>query len=106
MTYLTTSDVDVQLGIAANWRPYLEAVGCDTRGWSPWDLWRLASLVWRHPEVFERRAAKTYEWFQQPRAYTTNLLAMVSPGRLLLEAISELPDAIKREIRAKIQAAR
>jgi hypothetical protein len=105
-TYSTASEVDAQLEIAARWRPYLDAVGCDTRGWSPSEIYELSALVWRNSEVFERRAAKTYEWHQQPRTYTSNLLDMVPPERLLLEAIRELPDAIKKEIRAKIQATR
>jgi hypothetical protein len=106
MTYSTTSEVDVQLGIAARWRPYLVAVGCDTRGWSPSEIYELSALVWRHPEVHARRAAKTYEWHRQPRAYSSNLLDMVPPIRLLMEAIGELPEAIKKEIRDKIQATR
>jgi hypothetical protein len=106
MTYSTASEVDVQLGIAANWRPYLDAIDCDTRGWSPSEIYDLAALVWRNPEVVDRHNAKCHEWYLQPRPYSTKLEDMLPPPRFNFEAIRELPEGIKKEIRAKIQAAR
>jgi hypothetical protein len=107
MTYSTTSEVSSQIEIASHWRPILDAVGCDTRGWSPWDLWRLAPLVLKDPAVDERRREKRDQWQQQHfHIYGTKLADFLPPEHLLLAAISELPDAIKKEIRARIEGAR
>jgi hypothetical protein len=107
MTYSTTSEVNSQIEIAAHWRPILVAVGCDTRGWTPWDLWRLAKIVYDNPAVAESRWEKTNQWRQQHfHTYTNKLEDLLPPERLLLEAISELPAELKKEIRARIEEAR
>jgi hypothetical protein len=108
MTCLTTSEVDSQLEIASHWRPTLDAVGVDTRGWSPWDLWRLAKPhVLNHPAVAESLWEKHNQWRRENfRIYGNKPADFFPPYRLTLDAIRELPEAIKKEIQARIADAR
>lgn len=47
----STSELETHIEIADHWRPYFDAVGIETAGWSNWALYRLAPIIWDNPIV-------------------------------------------------------
>lgn len=109
---LSQSEREFQIGISENWEPYLRAVGCDTSGWDPFEIYTLAAIVWRDREVDASKRTKHLAWqITQPKPEPglitwEQIQSWAHPKDFLLEAIQELLPAKKQELKAKVLAAR
>jgi hypothetical protein len=114
----TQNEQALQLEIHERWSPYLQAVGIDTSDWQPYEVYKLAEIVWRDKDVAKAGKTLHLAWAlnrmhearnepdMTPETITyEQVRGWVAPD-LTLQSVQVLPAAKKADLKARVLNAR